>query len=112
MYSSLERLDIGSTNKKVGPMTYLTQTDHRDAETITGEAALSVIFAITRCLLAHEVARQDGTYPYRVVYRLAGEAPAFLRHVVAAAGASVVSAQAAYDELPELVPRYDELPSL
>ncbi len=114
MYSTLERIDLGSvSDEPSGAMRYLTQTDHRDAETITAEAPLSVIFAITRCLLAHELARQQAMRPYRVVYAsVAGEPPAFLRYVVAAAGASVVPGKADPGELPELVPRHRELPSL
>jgi hypothetical protein len=88
VYASLERLDVGFSPPGGGAI-YL-QTDHRDALTITGQASLSVIFAITRCLVAYRAAVERGQTPFQVVYALEGDAPPFLSYVVEAAGGTIV----------------------
>jgi hypothetical protein len=88
LYASLDRLDLGFELPD-GRRAIFLQNDHRDPRTITEQASLSVIFAITCCLLAHQVALQSGRRPFQVVYAMESEPPSFLAYVVAAAGAVV-----------------------
>jgi hypothetical protein len=88
MYSSLNKLDMavapaGSSAK------LLIQTDHRRPDEISEEAPLSVLFAVTRCLNARRMGEGDAKLqPFRVVYNLDGEVPAFFAYAIAAAGAT------------------------
>jgi hypothetical protein len=88
MHASLERLDLGYELPEAAGAIFL-QNDHRDARTITDEAALSVIFAITRCLSAYQAALESRRTPFQVAYAMEHEAPSFLAYVVDAAGAVV-----------------------
>ena len=91
MYSSLEKLDLG-VGPKHGEYKLLIQTDHRDAIAITDDAPLSIVFAITRCLIARAAGDADpNLQPFRVVYQLSSPPPAFLAYAVGAAGAAIAA---------------------
>ncbi len=109
MYSSLDKLDLGVA---FGDTAYFIQTDHRDAQTISDEAAMTVVFAIVRLLRAREAAEASGRSPYRIVYQLDGEPPAFLAYVAGACGASVVPRVTRETRLPELAVRPAEVLAL
>jgi hypothetical protein len=91
MYASLESLDLGFVPPGGGAL--FLQGDHRDPQTIAGEAPLSVVFAITRCLLAYDAALESGRTPFQIAYAMDYEAPSFLSHVVDAAGGIVTKEQ-------------------
>lgn len=108
MYCSLEKLDLGIALPS--GLACFIQTDHRTADEITASAPLSVLFAITRCLVAHSAAAQSGRRPFRVVYQLAADPPAFLSAAVAAAGGTIARApDSSLASTPELEPRLAEL---
>jgi hypothetical protein len=88
MYASLDRLDVAFSPPGGGSI--FLQTDHCETPTILGQASLSVIFAITRCLAAHRAAVESGQTPFQIVYALDGDAPPFLTYVVEAAGGTIV----------------------
>lgn len=92
MYASLDKVDLSfAFESSAGePHYFFAQTDHRDGLQIAEDGAFSAVFALVRCLAARARALQTGRQPFRVIYQLAGEAPAVLQYVVAAAGATLV----------------------
>ena len=95
MYASLDKVDLSfAFESGAGELHYFfAQTDHRAGLQIAEDGAFSAVFALVRCLAARACALQTGRQPFRVIYQLAGEAPAVLQYVVAAAGATLVIAE-------------------
>jgi hypothetical protein len=111
MYGSLEKLDLAVAFPGTD-LAYLVQGDHRDPGAISAEAPLSVIFAIVRCLAARAAAAESGR-PFRVIYQLDGEAPAFLQFVVAAAGGTIArEIDASLATAPDRAPQAAQLETL
>ena len=92
MYSSLDKVDLCFAFESGAgePHYFFAQTDHRGGLQIAEDGAFSAVFALVRCLAARACALQTGRQPFRVLYQLAGEVPAVLQYVVAAAGATLV----------------------
>jgi hypothetical protein len=112
MFTSLEKLDLGFA-KPGDPTRWLVQTDHRTAIEISDDAPLAIVFAVTRCLVARTIAAADPKLqPFRVVYQLAAEPPAFLAYAVGAAGAVIARDVDQVLALSEPAPRWRELATL
>jgi len=92
MYSSLDKVDLCFAFESGAgePHYFFALTDHRGGLQIAEDGAFSAVFALVRCLAARACALQTGRQPFRVFYQLAGEVPAVLQYVVAAAGATLV----------------------
>ena len=114
MFSSLDRLDVGATlpDGEGGSIDVFMQTDHRSTADILREASLSIVFALARCLNARAQAEGAGRGPFRVVYNLESDAPAFLTYAVEVAGATVVRSVETAARAPERTPRVRELEAL
>ena len=85
MYSSLDKIDF--TTKDADGRVSAVQTDHRSAEDIEAEPALSALFAMTRVINARAHFAEEGIANAEVHYALFGEAPECLRTALAAVGA-------------------------
>ncbi len=82
MYTSLNRIDV-ELEPRDGRVR-VVQTDHRDPEEITASRYLSVVFALSRCLIPLRTSEH-----LSVVYQCIAEPPDFLREAVKAAGAEL-----------------------
>jgi hypothetical protein len=112
MFTSLEKLDLGFAQPG-DPTRWLVQPDHRTAIEISDDAPLAIVFAVTRCLVARSIADADPKLqPYRVLYELHGEAPAFLAYAVGAAGAVVACDVDQARATSATAPRWPELAAL
>jgi hypothetical protein len=84
MYASLDRIDVVS--RRNDGRTEYWQTDHRTAEQIEREPALSVLFALTRILNPRRGNEAGAPEPV-VIYSATHPPPQFLLQAIRAAGA-------------------------
>lgn len=105
MFSSLDRIDIVFAPKGDDRPHYL-QTDHRTAEEIAQEPALSVLFAMVRVLNPKRMAQAGSPKPV-VLYSAQQPPPAFLREAIRVAGGQLVLGASLEPE-----PEEGEAPSL
>jgi hypothetical protein len=84
VFSSLDRIDIVVKAGPDGPERYV-QTDHRTAEEVARDPALSTLFALVRVLNPKRTVPPGSPEP-AVVYAAAHRPPEFLRQAIRAAG--------------------------
>jgi hypothetical protein len=105
VFSSLDRIDIVLTRGPDGRRRYV-QTDHRTADEIEQEPALSTLFALVRVLNPKRTIEAGSPEP-DVAYSVRDPPPVFLRRAIRAAGGRVV---VGLDEVP--VADAEDLPRL
>lgn len=98
MFSNLDQIDISVCAPDTGRAHYY-QCDFRDADDINAAPEISVIFALTRVLLA----AHEGDDPL-VIYACGAPPPAFLHEAVVAAGGIVQVNQQTVEYAGELRP--------